>query len=164
MLAARRRTADWGSSLALRKPSWTRFTFWITVYLLWMLFSDVLFHWRGPWDFTAWREHSLLHNTGRVVAVCLLGPIAEELGFRGLIFHAISNSRLGTSGAVLLTSVAWSCLHFQYDRGVILLIALRRTTRFSKDLEQVSLHLYGHACPVEPLRYLVDESSLLESA
>jgi CAAX protease family protein len=45
----------------------------------------------------------------------LLGPLFEEMFFRGFLLEGFRRSRLGGVGAVLLTSAAWACLHIQYD-------------------------------------------------
>lgn len=44
-------------------------------------------------------------------SVALGAPIAEELIFRGQIFTALTQTRLGFSGATLVTSIAWSLMH-----------------------------------------------------
>jgi len=49
------------------------------------------------------------------VAVVLIAPVEEETLFRGFIFTGLKHSRLGSVGAVLLTSLAWSLIHVQYD-------------------------------------------------
>ncbi len=47
-----------------------------------------------------------------IPSVIIGAPLAEELIFRGQIFTALSQTRLGFTGASLLTSAAWSLLHF----------------------------------------------------
>ena len=44
-------------------------------------------------------------------SVALGAPIAEELIFRGQLFTALRQSRLGFSGATVVTALAWSLLH-----------------------------------------------------
>lgn len=38
-------------------------------------------------------------------------PLAEELLFRGFLFSALANSRIGITGAALLTSAGWALVH-----------------------------------------------------
>jgi hypothetical protein len=45
-------------------------------------------------------------------SIALGAPIAEELIFRGQLFSALSLTRLGVSGTVVVTSAAWASLHF----------------------------------------------------
>jgi membrane protease YdiL (CAAX protease family) len=44
-------------------------------------------------------------------SVAIGAPLAEELIFRGQLFGALSRTRLGVSGATLLTATIWSLLH-----------------------------------------------------
>ncbi|HEY0848399.1 MAG TPA: CPBP family intramembrane glutamic endopeptidase [Bradyrhizobium sp.] len=50
-----------------------------------------------------------------VVAFCVAAPISEELFARGFLYRGWSESRLGPAGAILLSSIAWTALHLQYD-------------------------------------------------
>lgn len=45
-------------------------------------------------------------------SVIIGAPLAEELIFRGQLFTALSQTRLGFSGAAVLTSAAWSLMHY----------------------------------------------------
>lgn len=49
------------------------------------------------------------------LTLLIVGPLAEELFFRGFLFKGIESSRLGAAGAVIITSLTWSALHIQYD-------------------------------------------------
>ena len=42
-------------------------------------------------------------------------PVFEEVFFRGFMFRGIQQSRLGTVGAIVITSLAWTAMHVQYD-------------------------------------------------
>ena len=90
----------------------------IVVYLGWMLASDQLIHWRGPWDFRAWQSAPLLASGLRVLAVCLLGPMAEELLFRGVIFSWLKE-RIPLTLTIVVTAVGWALLHWSYPGAVI---------------------------------------------
>jgi uncharacterized protein len=57
-------------------------------------------------------------------SVILGAPLAEELIFRGQIFTALSQTRIGFIGATLLTSVAWSLLHYSGNWVLVGLIFL----------------------------------------
>ena len=50
-----------------------------------------------------------------VIAFCVAAPISEELFARGFLYRGWSESRLGPAGAILLSSIAWTALHLQYD-------------------------------------------------
>ncbi len=49
------------------------------------------------------------------VRICLVVPIYEEIFYRGFLFKGIQNSKLGNTGAVLLTSILFLIGHFHYD-------------------------------------------------
>ena len=50
-----------------------------------------------------------------VVAFCAAAPISEEILARGFLYRGWSESRLGVVGAIILSSLAWTSLHLQYD-------------------------------------------------
>jgi uncharacterized protein len=50
-----------------------------------------------------------------VIAFCVAAPITEEFFARGFLYRGWSESFLGPVGAILLSSVAWTALHLQYD-------------------------------------------------
>jgi uncharacterized protein len=64
------------------------------------------------WDFAAIGPIGLMITLiGRCVAV----PVAEEFLFRGFMFRGWSQSFLGPTGAIVLTSAVWAMNHWQYD-------------------------------------------------
>ena len=106
----------------------------LALYLAWMLGTDMVLHWRGPWDFRPWLAAPLLASILRVLAVGVLGPIAEELIFRGWFFGLL-RPRVGVAATLLLTSAGWAVLHYDYPWTVIgvilvdgLLLGLARLT------------------------------------
>jgi membrane protease YdiL (CAAX protease family) len=64
-----------------------------------------------------------IYETGWVVplmiAMMVVGPLGEEMIFRGFFYHGIASSRWGPVPAIVLSSVAWALLHVQYDLYVI---------------------------------------------
>lgn len=95
----------------------------VLAYLAWMVASDAAIHWRGPWDFRPWMAAPLAASAMRVLAVALLGPIAEELIFRGWFFGLLQN-RVGAHLTIFLTAAGWGLLHYSYTWGVILVIII----------------------------------------
>lgn len=57
-----------------------------------------------------------------ILAVVLIIPIYEELIFRGFMWSALVNSKLGIIGASLITSGVFAWVHFQY--GVVELMMI----------------------------------------
>jgi membrane protease YdiL (CAAX protease family) len=92
-------------------------------YLGWMLLSDAGLHWRGPWDFRPWLQAPLAASAFRILAVCVLGPAAEELLFRGLFFRWLSD-RMPVQATIAITAVSWALLHWSYPWPVIGVIVI----------------------------------------
>ena len=60
-------------------------------------------------------------------SIALGAPIAEELIFRGQLFSALSQTRLGVSGTSIVTAALWSGLHFSeplLSIGIIFIMGL----------------------------------------
>ena len=60
-------------------------------------------------------------------AVGIGAPLAEEVIFRGQLFSALSQTRLGFSGTAVITSLAWSGLHLSepwFAVGIIFVMGL----------------------------------------
>lgn len=50
-----------------------------------------------------------------VLAFCVAAPISEEIFARGFLYRGWSESFLRVPGAIVLSSLAWTSLHLQYD-------------------------------------------------
>jgi membrane protease YdiL (CAAX protease family) len=81
------------------------------------------------------------------VALVIATPVFEELLFRGFVFAGIEASALGRVGAVLITALAWTWVHYEFDPlefaiifiiGVTLGIARLRTRSL---LVTITLHM-----------------------
>lgn len=51
-----------------------------------------------------------------VIAFCVAAPITEEFLVRGFLYRGWSESFLRPTGAIVLSALAWTALHLQYDR------------------------------------------------
>ena len=49
------------------------------------------------------------------IAVIVFAPAFEETFFRGFLFEGFRQSRIGITGAILITAVVWTLLHIQYS-------------------------------------------------
>jgi membrane protease YdiL (CAAX protease family) len=49
------------------------------------------------------------------IAFCIAAPMSEEIFARGFLYRGWSESKLGVTGAIVLSSLAWTSLHLQYD-------------------------------------------------
>ena len=120
MSRAKSRDPAW---FGLKAPALLPTAIFAVVYLGWMFASDQMIHWRGPWDFRPWQSAPLLASAMRLVAVCLLGPAAEELLFRGVIFSWLKEW-IPLTLTILLTAVSWALLHWSYPWPVIGVIVI----------------------------------------
>jgi membrane protease YdiL (CAAX protease family) len=48
------------------------------------------------------------------LAIIIVGPIFEELLFRGFLFTGLIKSRIGVLGTLLITASVWAVVHMQY--------------------------------------------------
>ena len=58
------------------------------------------------------------------LALVVGAPLAEEIFFRGFLLKGLLHSRLGPTGAIVVTSAVWSGFHLQYDLYGITIIFL----------------------------------------
>jgi membrane protease YdiL (CAAX protease family) len=121
-LVARRRNLSWRDDVGLCGSPAGVTVLWVAVYVAWMLGTNAAIGWRGPWDFAPWRSAPWLVDIGRIVAVSLLGPIAEELLFRGVLFGWLRRVRVPVVPTVLVVAVLWAALHWTYSPLVIALL------------------------------------------
>lgn len=105
------------------RPPFASSLIFLILYAAWMFGSDAVIHWRGPWDWQPWRQAPLAASVMRVLAVCFLGPIAEELIFRGWFFGLLEK-RVGVALTIVATAVGWAVLHYTYGLSVILVIVV----------------------------------------
>jgi membrane protease YdiL (CAAX protease family) len=58
------------------------------------------------------------------IALAVAAPIVEETIFRGFLLPGLARSMLGTTGALLFTSLSWALLHAQYQPFYLIQIVL----------------------------------------
>lgn len=50
-----------------------------------------------------------------ILAMVIMAPLFEEIFFRGFLFRGIEASKLGPYGALVITTLAFTVVHIQYD-------------------------------------------------
>jgi uncharacterized protein len=122
-----KRGASLDDSLALRTPQPRILLRWLLALAAFAAFSDA-FTWLigKPIVPEAMVEaYRSADNKGALwIALVLIAPLFEEVFFRGFVITGLSSSRLGASGAVLLSSLVWAMIHGQYDAYWIFTIFL----------------------------------------
>ena len=59
-----------------------------------------------------------------LLIIAVLAPIAEELLFRGILLPALVRTQLGFWGAAVVSTLAWTLLHFTYSIAGMMLVFL----------------------------------------
>jgi len=62
------------------------------------------------------QTNSLLDKILLLLAVGFIGPIYEEVVFRGVAFYRLKKTALGASGAIIIPSIVFTLIHGQYDQ------------------------------------------------
>ncbi len=111
--------------LSLNRTGWRQFAKWSLILLLFTVCSDAITSALGKpivSDFMVDAYKTAYFTPLLWLAFIIAAPLYEEILFRGFMFKGIENSRAGPIGAVIITSLAWSALHVQYDFLIIVSI------------------------------------------
>jgi membrane protease YdiL (CAAX protease family) len=118
LVARRQALTTAGELLGWNAPAARQALVWLGVLLLFLVGSDALTLLLGReivpqvmLDMYASADVPIVFWATLILAA----PLFEELLFRGLLFRALVETRLGFVGAALLSSLCWSTLHVQYD-------------------------------------------------
>ena len=58
------------------------------------------------------------------ISVVVVAPIIEEFLFRGFLYSQLRRSFLKDWGAVAVSSLVWTAIHFQYEVGILFFLFL----------------------------------------
>jgi len=127
LFIARKRGIAWGaeSGLGLRWPRASVAACWLAGWIGWVALGEVVIAQFGMEQPDRWKDYPPLIFGMRVAAIGLVGPLLEELLFRGLALNLLlRRTKLGVRGAVLLTAAAWALMHMQYEPSLLGMIFL----------------------------------------
>jgi uncharacterized protein len=120
-IAIRVSRTSFADYLALRWTSWTNLLIGVVAMVVLVMGWDLLSRAAGR-DAAPGFMMEVLQSAQAdgalwllVIAFCVAAPITEEFFARGFLYRGWSESFLGPAGAILLSSVAWTALHLQYD-------------------------------------------------
>jgi membrane protease YdiL (CAAX protease family) len=122
LLVAKRRKFSLAEDIGLRPPEWK---FAAAFLILWIGLIALEEYVTAGMPGTAikyWPPYPLLILFLRILAIGFLGPIAEELAFRGLLMRVLSRTRLGVAGAIVITAALWSLIHLQYAPLILTIV------------------------------------------
>jgi membrane protease YdiL (CAAX protease family) len=117
-IVALKRGASLVDSLALHAPSRSDLARWLIAVIVFALASDALTWVLGrpivP-EFGETMYRTADNKATLWITLLFVAPLFEELFFRGFMISGLRGSRLGASGAVIVSALAWAAVHVQYD-------------------------------------------------
>jgi hypothetical protein len=118
LFAKIRKTITVKQYLCLHRVGWRELGKWSLVVVLFVICHDTLIFLLGrpivP-DFMLAAYKTAYSLPLLWLALMVMAPLAEEIFFRGFLFTGIEGSKLGPAGAIIITALAWSVMHLQYD-------------------------------------------------
>lgn len=121
-----RQAAEWYSFKFCKHSMLALVVLSATVYAL---FTHFGFIWLDIPEETFMKElYSQLNSPVAIIIVatsmCVCAPIVEESVFRGYLYRHFENTALGQIGAIVIPSILFSLIHFQYESGMSFLALL----------------------------------------
>jgi len=104
--------------LCLHRVGWKALAKWLLVVVLFVIFHDTLIfllHKPIVPDVMIDAYKTAYFTPLLLLALIVIGPVSEEIFFRGFLFKGIESSKLGPPGAIIITALAWSAMHLQYN-------------------------------------------------
>ncbi|MFQ5993640.1 MAG: lysostaphin resistance A-like protein [Acidiferrobacterales bacterium] len=116
--AALRKDFPLKAYLAFHRPATEQLRVWAAYLVLFMLALHAVAYVLGRPFVTEFEAQ--LYKTAQNIPLLLLtvvaaAPIFEELFVRGFIYQGLASSRIGPTGAIIVTAALWSSIHVQYD-------------------------------------------------
>jgi CAAX protease family protein len=120
-IAIRFSRTPFGEYLALRWTSWKNFALGLGALVVLVTGWDLLSRVLGR-EITPGFMGEVLKSAQAdgalwllLIAFCVAAPMSEEFFARGFLYRGWSESSLRPAGAIILSSLAWTVLHLQYD-------------------------------------------------
>jgi membrane protease YdiL (CAAX protease family) len=122
IVVSRLRRFSLTEDLRLVWPRPTIVLLWLAIWGVWMVAGELAIGLLGMEQPVRWPGYPPLIVALRILAIGLLGPVAEELVVRGLVFFRISRTKAGPWGAIVICAALWAVAHMQYDWRTIVMI------------------------------------------
>ncbi len=129
LITSRRKGVSWSEYLAIRRPPTKELLVWlgITVAVVVLLGIIGMLLNRPPIQ-EFWVEvYSSSSKLPLLVLAVIAAPLFEESLFRGFLFRGWSQSKLGSTGTILLTAALFTVLHVEdnaFDFGQIFVLGI----------------------------------------
>jgi uncharacterized protein len=108
--------------LGIKKVKITTITAWLVLTFIMVVLLHTVLH---ILNHSKYPNIDLIYNKIPLIfwiATIIFAPILEEVFFRGFLFKGFWQSRIGIIPTILLMSIAWAILHYEY--GLLSLVAL----------------------------------------
>jgi membrane protease YdiL (CAAX protease family) len=96
----------------------------VAIWIGWVILGEIAIRTFRLQDAVPWKTYPLFIIVLPIGAIGVLGPAAEEIVVRGILFYRIGRTRIGPVGAIVIGAALWAAAHVQYDRTTIALILL----------------------------------------
>ena len=112
--------SELGSLEIQRKP------LFLSIFLLaaFLLLEELYFYLLGIEMPESFIEFMLAEPIFSFISVVLVAPIIEEFLFRGFLYSQLRRSFLKDWGAIVVSSLVWTAIHFQYEIGILFFLFL----------------------------------------
>lgn len=150
LFAAKRRGMSLTDDIGLRKPLWIPAGSFLALWVVLIAIEEWATAALGGAENKVWPDYPAMIVALRILAIGVLGPIAEELAVRGLLMAWLSRTRLGVYGAIAVSAAAWSAVHAQYQPMIMSIIfidglALGLARHFSRSIYvPIAMHVIGN--------------------
>lgn len=130
LIATRRKGVSWTQYLAIHRLTVKELFIWIAITVVVVVLLGVLGMLLEQPAVPDWWLNVFGESSTRlllILTVVIAAPLFEELLFRGLLFTGWSESKLGVTGTILLTTVLWTAMHAQYqafDLGQVFVLGI----------------------------------------
>jgi membrane protease YdiL (CAAX protease family) len=101
-------------TLGLFVPKPKTILFWTALYLPIFIVGEIVYFGLGLNEGNVWEWEGFI-TVIRILKIALIGPIVEELIYRGILFDQLSRMRPGPIGALILSSIIFAASHYSLD-------------------------------------------------
>lgn len=91
------------------------------------------------------KQATLLELLLLLITVGILAPFTEELLFRGAIYHAYKDSKIGVLGAMFVASFTFALLHADMERFLVFFIGGLVFNLLSRHYNSLAVSMLSHA-------------------
>lgn len=165
LIATRRKGVSWTQYLAIHRPTVKELFIWLVIAAVVVALLGVIGMLLDQPAVPDWWLSVFGESSTRlllVLTVVVVAPLFEELLFRGLLFTGWTQSKLGVTGTILLTTVLWTALHAQYQAfdlaqvfvlGIFLGVARHRSGSL---VVPVAMHAFVNMLACLQVAYLLE--------